>query len=109
MSPQTHLNTARIFVNLMDNQFKIGKYSFGLDPILGLVPGVGDIASFALSFYIIWIGILLKLPPAKLLNMIANILYDFFVGVIPLIGDVLDFTFKANSKNLEIIEKHLAV
>ena len=101
-----HLKLASLLAEYLDNKFKVGKFKFGLDPILGLFPGMGDIISIALSFYIIWIGQSMKLPKDKVAQMYKNVLIDALVGLIPIIGDLSDFVIKANSKNLEIIKKY---
>ncbi len=99
----SHLKIATKLTNLLENQFQIGKYKFGIDPILGLIPGGGDLITAILSFYIVWIGIQMRLPADKIAQMISNIVVDFFLGLIPLLGDVSDFVFKANTKNLKIL------
>ncbi len=103
---KTHYQTAKWLTESMDSKFKIGPWSFGLDPIIGLVPWVGDFIGLALSLYIFWIGIQMRVPLDKLAQMLGNIIFDFILGVIPLIGDLADFAFKANSKNMEILEKY---
>jgi hypothetical protein len=101
-----HLRSARILANLMDAQFKLFGFRFGLDPILGIIPGFGDLLSLGLSAYIVWIGVQMGLPTAKLAQMISNIIFDFLLGSIPVVGDLFDVTFKANLKNLSILEGH---
>lgn len=104
-----HLQLATILTRLMDEQFKIGKFRFGLDPVLGIFPGFGDIISLALSFYIIMIAYMLRLPQNKIGMMIKNIILDFLIGLVPVVGDVADIMYKANSKNLRILHEHLGV
>jgi len=104
----THLKAANFIANLMDRQFKIFNFRFGLDPILGLIPGAGDIISVLISFYIVWIGLQMNLPKEKVWQMIGNVLMDFVVGAVPLVGDLGDFIIKANTKNLEIIKESRA-
>jgi hypothetical protein len=87
---------------LMDGCFKIGPYKIGLDPLLGLVPGLGDITSSAISAVIIWRAMQNGVPRSAILRMVANVGLDSLVGAIPLAGDLFDFAFKANVKNLEI-------
>ncbi len=79
---------------------------FGIDPILGLIPGGGDLISFILSLYIIWIGIKMELPQNKIIRMIRNTILDFGIGLIPILGDIADFAFKSNLMNLEILKQH---
>lgn len=102
----SHLALARDLTRMLDSQFKIGGFRFGLDPILGLIPGGGDVISLALSLYVIWIAVQMRIPADKLVIMLGNVTYDFFVGFIPILGDIHDFTFKANSKNLKIIQEY---
>lgn len=100
-----HLALAKDLTRLLETQFRIRNFKFGLDPILGLIPGVGDFVALILSFYIVWIGIQMRVPPDKLVLMMGNIAYDFFLGIIPILGDIADFTFKANTKNLKILSE----
>jgi hypothetical protein len=102
-----HLRFATILAHLMDEQFSIGKIKFGLDPILGIIPGFGDIISLGLSFYIVIIGMMLRLPQDKISSMIKNVILDFLIGLLPVVGDVADVFYKANKKNLQIIHDHV--
>jgi hypothetical protein len=99
----SHLKTATNLTHILENQFQIGRFKFGLDPILGLIPGGGDLITAILSFYIVWIGIQMHLPGHKITQMISNIVVDFLLGLIPILGDASDFIFKANTKNLKIL------
>lgn len=103
-----HLRIATIFSRLLDDQFGVGKFRFGLDPIIGLIPGFGDMVSLGLSIYIVIIGMMLRLPSDKMTLMIRNVMLDFLIGLLPLVGDLADVAYKANKKNLRIIEEHLA-
>jgi hypothetical protein len=100
-----HLKTARSIANMMDNQFKVFGIGFGLDNILGLFPGFGDFATLLLSGYLVWIGYQMGLPTPKLLQMISNVLLDTVIGSVPVLGDIGDLFFKANLKNLQILEE----
>ncbi len=106
MSPQDHLRTAARLARLLDAQFGIGKFKFGLDPLLGLIPGGGDLISLLLGSYIIWIALQMNIPRARIIQMIVNLVIDFLVGFVPIIGDFLDFFIQPNLKNLEIIKRH---
>lgn len=103
---QMHLKTARFLADLLDNKFKIGGFRFGLDPIIGFIPFVGDLTVLAISFYILWIGRQMKVPEDKFGEMVANVVVDTLMGFVPIVGDIGDFFFKANMKNLEIIKKY---
>ncbi len=106
MSPQQHLINAQRVARLMDSQFKFGPWRFGLDPILGLIPGGGDLLSLALASYIVWIAIQMKIPTIRIIQMIFNLALDFIVGIIPFFGDAFDFFYKPSLKNLEILRKY---
>jgi len=79
----------------------------GLDPVLGLVPGLGDAAGALLSAWILIEGIRLGASGATLGRMAANIAIDALVGAVPLLGDVFDIVWKANLKNVELLEHHM--
>lgn len=107
MKKETHLKIAKIVVKLLENQFTIWKFKFGLDPILGLFPGAGDLIPAILSFYIVFVAIIHKLPWLKILRMVVNIFLDFLIGVIPVLGDFFDFIVNPNTKNMAILEQYL--
>lgn len=102
-----HLKTASYIANLLDNKFKVLGFRFGIDPLLGLIPGVGDAVSLALSLYIIWIGIKIELPKKMVFDMFMNTALDFLIGLVPVIGDIVDFTFKSNVINLGTIQEFM--
>lgn len=79
----------------------------GLDSILGLVPVLGDAIAAALGAYLLWEAKNLGLPKWKLWRMAGNIAFDAAVGAVPLAGDVFDFAFRSNSRNLRIVKRHL--
>ena len=79
----------------------------GLDAIVGLVPVLGDAISAALGAWIIWEASNLGLPKWKLWRMAGNVVFDSAVGAIPVAGDLFDFLFRSNSRNLRIVKRHL--
>jgi hypothetical protein len=79
----------------------------GLDAIVGLIPVVGDVVTAAMGAYIIWEANNLGLPKWKLWRMGGNLLFDSAVGAIPVAGDVFDFLYRSNSRNLRILKRHL--
>lgn len=101
----THL---RKVSTMLDSQFQ-GPFGFrfGWDPILGLIPGVGDLVTTGFSFYILVQAALLNCGPMILLRMGLNVLFENLIGVIPLVGQVFDFFWKSNNKNIEILESYL--
>ncbi len=109
MVAHDHLKIARSLAELLDNKFSFLGIKFGLDPILDVLPFpiVGDVIALALSVYIIWIASTLQLPVEKLRTMVVYVILDFLVGLVPILGWIADVTFKANVKNLQLIEEHL--
>ena len=97
---------ARQFGELMDNRFSVLGFRFGLDSIVGLIPGIGDAISAIASVYLLWVGTQLGLPKRKLARMLANALADLGFGLVPVVGDVADAVFKSHLRNLRIIDEH---
>ncbi|WP_218079695.1 DUF4112 domain-containing protein [Anthocerotibacter panamensis] len=103
------LERARLLGNLLDNAISLpGGYRVGLDPLLGLVPGLGDLVGTLLAGYIVWVGARLGLPRVTLGRMVFNILLEAVLGLVPVLGDLFDFAWKANLRNLELLEAHVA-
>jgi len=81
-------------------------FRFGLDPILGLVPGLGDIVSPLFTVGIIWQARDLGIPRVVMMRMILNVALDTLVGLVPILGDLFDFAWKSNNMNLTLLEQH---
>jgi len=79
----------------------------GLDVILDVIPGVGDVAGAALGSYMVWEARNLGMSKWQMGRMAGNVGIDFLLGLIPVIGVVPDFFFRSNSRNLKIIKRHL--
>ena len=79
----------------------------GLDAVVGLVPVVGDVIAAAMGAYIVWEASNLGLPRWKLWRMAGNVAFDSAVGAIPVAGDLFDFLFRSNTRNLRIVKRHL--
>lgn len=93
---------------LLDNQFKVPgtKFRFGLDPILGLLPVVGDLSSFAMSGVLVMTMARHGASRYLVFRMLFNIFLDAVIGAIPIIGWVFDFTYKANQRNMDLLRRH---
>ena len=81
---------------------------FGLDPLIGLIPVVGDVIPAILSVWLIAEAARFRLPPLVLARMIVNALVDFLVGAIPVLGDLFDFVSKPNARNLALFRRYAA-
>ena len=76
---------------------------FGLDALIGLVPGIGDVVTTAMSLYIVHEAHQLGAPGNVLARMVANVALDGFVGAVPLVGDAFDVAFRANRRNIALL------
>lgn len=103
------LNRIRRLSRLMDTAIGIPgtRFRIGLDPIMGLIPGAGDLVSTSFSAYIIFLAARFKLPRQVLTQMIFNIALEAVVGSVPLVGDLFDAAYKSNIRNLNLLERHL--
>lgn len=95
--------------NILDNAIRVPGTSIGIgiDPILGLIPGGGDILGGILSIYIVFQAFKLGVPRETLTRMVSNIALETITGTVPVFGDIFDVAWKANVKNVEILEAHL--
>lgn len=105
-----NLQKIRKIANLLDTAIGIPgtKIRFGLDPILGLFPGGGDLVTAVISGYMIYLAASFGLEQSKIFEMIRNVAIETAIGSVPIVGDIFDAYFKANLRNLEILESHLA-
>ncbi len=103
------LNRIRKLSRLMDTAIGIPgtKFRIGIDPIIGLIPGAGDVVSTGFSAYIIYLATRFGIPKKDLQQMIFNIGLEAVAGTVPLVGDLFDAYYKSNIRNLAILEKHL--
>jgi hypothetical protein len=94
---------------LLDSQWRIPgtRIKFGVDAIIGLVPGLGDLATGVVSAHLLLRAARFGIPPGLLGRMIGNVAVDTVVGSIPLLGSVFDLFFKANNRNLSLLRRHL--
>jgi hypothetical protein len=102
------LKALRHVSRLLDSAFVVPgtEYRIGLDPILGLVPGLGDLASPLFAIALLWQSRDLGIPRVVQLRMIFNVAIDALVGLLPVAGDVFDFAWKANNRNIALLERH---
>jgi hypothetical protein len=93
---------------LLDSQFRVPgtRMRFGVDGVLGLLPGVGDAAGLALSTMVIVQAVRLGARGSTVARMVLNVALDTVVGAIPVLGSVFDFAFKANNRNVSLLQRH---
>jgi hypothetical protein len=104
------LARARVVGRLLDEAIRVPGTSvrIGLDPLIGLVPGVGDVVGAVASAYIVLEAARAGAPASVLARMLGNVGIDAVVGALPLAGDVFDFAWKSNTRNVRLLERHLA-
>lgn len=104
----SRLDALRKVARLLDTAFPVPGTSarFGLDPILGLIPGLGDLVSPLFTLGLILQARDIGVPGVVLFRMIANVAIDTIVGLVPLAGDLFDFAWKSNVRNLALLEQH---
>jgi hypothetical protein len=93
---------------LLDNSIPIPGTGrrIGLDALVGLVPGLGDVLSGGIGLFVVLRGAQLGVPRVVLARMLANVAVDFVIGAIPIIGDAFDLWFKANIRNVALIRRY---
>jgi len=95
---------------LLDNSIRVpgtGGRRLGIDALIGLVPVVGDVISGGMGLFVVWRGSRMGLPRVVVARMLANSALDLLIGSIPVIGDAFDLWFKANTRNLGIMRRHI--
>jgi hypothetical protein len=95
---------------LLDNSIPVPflNYRIGVDAVVGLIPGIGDMAGLLVSSYIVTQAVRLGVPRVTLMRMVGNIALEAIVGMVPLVGDFFDATFKANARNVKLLNEAMA-
>lgn len=104
------LERLRAIARLFDQAFAIPgtRMRFGIDALFGLVPGMGDVVGALVAVYAMHVGRTLRVPAAIQLHMLGNIALDALLGTVPVFGDIFDFVFKAQTRNLALLDQWLA-
>jgi hypothetical protein len=99
----------RSLTRLLDSAFQIPgtRYRIGLDAVVGVVPGIGDVIGALFSAFIVYQSARMGVSTATLVRMMGNVALDTIVGEVPLLGDLFDAGWKANTRNLALLEGHL--
>lgn len=107
--PEAALRWIRQLTQMLDSNFKVPgtNWTFGWDGLIGLVPGVGDLVTGALSCYVVILARRMGAPKHVIVRMLGNVAVDLAAGAVPVVGDIMDFAWKANRKNLRLLERHL--
>ena len=102
------LRALKHIARLLDSAFVLPgtDVRIGLDPLFGLVPGLGDLASPLFAIALLWQSRDLGIPRVVQLRMVFNVAIDALVGLLPIAGDIFDFAWKANDRNIVLLERH---
>jgi hypothetical protein len=92
---------------LMDESIRVGPWSIGIDPLLGFIPGLGDMAGAAVSALLISRAMKQGIAKSAVMRMVLNVAIDSLLGAVPFVGDIFDFAYKSNIRNLEIYREAL--
>jgi hypothetical protein len=105
---EQRLEALRAAARLLDSAFEIPGtgYRIGLDPIVGLVPWIGDLFSPLFTIGLLWLARDLSLPRVVQARMLFNVGIDTLVGMVPIAGDLFDFAWKSNNMNMALLERH---
>jgi|SRR5688572_5967453 hypothetical protein len=101
------LEKLRAIARLFDQAFPIPgtRWRFGIDALFGLVPGMGDVIGALVAVYALRVARTLRAPGAVQMHMLGNIALDALIGAVPVIGDIFDFVFKAQTRNLALLDE----
>jgi len=104
----SRLDGLRRLAQLLDNRFVVPGTTirFGLDPLFSLLPGVGDLVSPAFAVLLLVQGIQQHVPKVVLVRMLANAFVDALIGAVPIAGNIADVFWRANLRNLALLERH---
>jgi hypothetical protein len=109
MPPNESLRRVRAVASVLDDAIRIPgtNIRFGIDPLIGLVPGLGDLLGGAASAYIILEAARAGAPASVLVRMTLNVGIDTLVGGLPIVGDLFDFAWKSNARNVRLLARHV--
>jgi hypothetical protein len=111
INPATRLQALREWQRLLDGAFRVPgtRIRFGWDPIIGLIPWAGDLIGALMSCALVLNAHQMRVPRVVQLRMLLNVGIDVVIGIVPFFGDVADFFWQSNTKNLALLERHAGV
>lgn len=106
VSPSTETQDLKKLAEFLDSKFRLpGGFRIGWDGILGFIPGIGDLVTNLISFYIIVRAAMIGCSPSVILHMGLNVLLDNLFDMIPILGNIFDIIWKSNTRNMALVEK----
>ena len=103
MTIQEHIRLAKKLSRLLDSQFEFSGFRFGLDPIIGLIPEFGNVITTLASLYLFVVAYKLQVPSKIYIQMVWNIVVDSIITSVPVLGNIADFFYKSNERNLKLL------
>jgi hypothetical protein len=105
---ELRIQLLRRWARLLDSAFRMPgtNFRFGVDPLIGLIPGIGDLVTPIFGVLIIWHAASLRVPKVIIARMVINAVVDGVVGAVPVFGDAMDFAWRANEWNMALLERH---
>jgi hypothetical protein len=102
------MEALRAWARLLDSQFPVPgtRFRFGLDPLVGLIPVLGDIATPLFSALVVVQALRMRIPKVVQARMLLNVAIDMAVGAFPVVGDLFDFAWQSNQMNMRLLERH---
>lgn len=99
----------RHYARLLDSGIGVPgtRWQIGIEALIGLIPGVGDLAGALLGGWLVVEALRLRAPARLLVKMTGNVVFDALLGIVPVLGDLADFMFKSNRRNLQLLDAHL--
>lgn len=107
MTIKEHFRTAKLLTKLLDSQFQVLGIKFGIDPIIGLIPALGNMVTTLTSGYLFWLAWKVQVPGWVYVEMLVNIGLDALITAVPLLGNIFDIFYKANEKNLKLLTRFI--
>lgn len=107
-SPAPDLDLLRRWAFLLDSYFRVPgtNVRFGFDAIIGLVPGLGDLVAPVFTISVLATALKMRVPPVVQARMVLNAAIDAFIGLVPVLGDLADIAWKADLRNVALLERH---
>jgi hypothetical protein len=102
---RSHIQFAKRLVSLLDTKFSVWKIKFGIDPILDIIPGFGNVLAVGVSCYLFYIAYRVKVPTWVYARMVWNMGVDYLFGTVPFVGIFFDLLYRSNVRNFALIEK----
>lgn len=104
MTKEIHYKIAKRLATILDDRFELFGIKFGLDPILDLFPVLGGILPAIFGLYIVWVADKLNLPQNIIRRLVFNVVVDFVIGLVPVLGNIGSVFYRSNRRNIQIIE-----